>query len=408
MYRQTIWSYATTKLFCSETGLFYDYLSSTEQSRRFDYLPNVAECRAGFPNPCGWGTGMEDCMLNAGSALEIIVRLKVDPEWTLTAKIVDGIKRCTTVHGQPGFVVRGISPRSSEGYYINSSRDQFTLAVYGLWRLIHANAVTLPDMLRKECSVLLTTIADYCRKQVTPANDYDLRRLDGRPALVSRLWQCDSHEMLRLPMIYAAAYAASGATVYRELAERFLPEGIERTLTMSNAENWWDLPTVQMQLSVLLLRDCGIFPAYVEQMNLALDQIAAFALPHFELTLKEAIEFTGSWYEVNGNWRQMPMRLYADSVTENGRNAAWQGTFYVNPIFPSAYYQANSLLRRLGSWLTVIQASSAELIGPDLRARLEVLLSGIDFLRCTGDGPLKLLHGLSMQTASRSNKEVLP
>ena len=30
-------------------------------------LPSPEEVAANFPNPCGWSTGMEDCMLNAGS-----------------------------------------------------------------------------------------------------------------------------------------------------------------------------------------------------------------------------------------------------------------------------------------------------------------------------------------------------
>ena len=63
------WKGIREQLFDPRTNLFYDYTTSHDRAQKFRYLPAPEEVAADFPNPCGWGTGMEDCMLNAGSAL---------------------------------------------------------------------------------------------------------------------------------------------------------------------------------------------------------------------------------------------------------------------------------------------------------------------------------------------------
>lgn len=384
---ETLHRYVREKLFSPETGMIYDYQTSRDHARRFDHLPCAEEIAADSPNPCGWGTGMEDCTLNAGLMLDTGLGRDRD----FAASLVEGLHRVATVHGRIGFFARGISPRAPGLVYSNTSRDQLTLAVYGLWRQIHSAGATCD--LRDQCAFLLRAAADDCRKFVTPATTYDLLRLDGKRGLVSQMWDCQAHEMLRLPMVYAAAFEATGVDAYFAAAKSLMAEGVARTAAMDNQDTWWDLPTVQLQFSVRLLFECGFFPEYEAQLRRILDRIAAFALPRLGIVLAEAEAYRGEWETLNENWRFRPFVLQNGSVAPDGSTSATGGKCYFNPIYPDAYKVPNSLLRQLGSWLTVLSAGGLA-ITPDERARLRRLLSRIDLMRCGGDGPLRLLHGV--------------
>ncbi len=392
MIRSTLMRHIRETLFYPETGLIYDYVTSREHGRRFAHLPCAAEVAADLPNPCGWGTGMEDCALNAGTVLDTLWRVAPDPDFA--ERLVEGIARCITLHGRPGFVARGFSVRAPERCYSNSSRDQLTLAVYGLWRILHSYQGISPEF-RGRVADMLRCIAEDCRTHITESNHFNLLRLDGCEALVSRLWECEDHEALRLPMVYAAAFEATGDRGWLAEAERFLEPGLVQTETMKNRSSWWDLPTVQMQLSLLLLRECGSFSAFSERFDAVIERVADFALICFDSALQEASMFSGDWGVPNENWRNLPLRLHSDSLSDNGFCAAWQGRFYATPIFPERYNTPNTLLRRLGCWLAIASAGGRSLPEP-LRRRLQILLNGIDFSRSCGDGPVKLLHGLAM------------
>ncbi|MEI3005224.1 MAG: hypothetical protein V8T87_11475 [Victivallales bacterium] len=90
--------------------------------------------------------------------------------------------RCGTVHGQDGFIARGISPHDGKSCYSNSSRDQFTLAVYGMWRFLKGCAISgiLPGERNQ---------VPPFRRELLRTDDYTgtshLLRLDGHQAVVS-------------------------------------------------------------------------------------------------------------------------------------------------------------------------------------------------------------------------------
>jgi len=74
------WMRMQNWLFCKETSLIYDSIGSDKYEKRFEHLPFPEEITASLPNPLGWATGMEDCMLNAGMAIDAcILRARVDP-----------------------------------------------------------------------------------------------------------------------------------------------------------------------------------------------------------------------------------------------------------------------------------------------------------------------------------------
>ena len=388
----TAWNGVKRQLFDSRTNLFYDYVTSHDREGRFLHLPNPQEVKADFPNPCGWGAGMEDCMLNAGSALDILWKLFPDPAFT--AQVVKGIALCCEGHGRPGFVARGMTPPPEKHCYSNTSRDQLTLAVYGLWRVIHSHRDISPGV-RSEAARLLELIACDCRKHVIPENRYNLLRLDGKPAVASTMWNCSAHEALRLPMVYLAAFEATGASRYLDWANEYLPRALEQTLSPDERESWWHLPIVQMQLSILLIAESAAVPEYRELLRRAMDQLVAFAEGKFLEALGKAEAFHGEWHVPNGNFRLQPMRLQHATISADRRNALFEGKPYFVPVFPEKFAVTRSLLHELGSFLTIFLAPGNRRLSEERLLRLDRIVSPIDFSRHCSDGGIKLLHALS-------------
>lgn len=64
---------AFSRFFCPKTELFYEFIPDGKPSAR-SHLPSAADIqKKNIPNPCGWGTGMEDSTLNAGSAPDAVL-----------------------------------------------------------------------------------------------------------------------------------------------------------------------------------------------------------------------------------------------------------------------------------------------------------------------------------------------
>ena len=392
------WKGIREQLFDPRTNLFYDYTTSHDRAQKFRYLPAPEEVAADFPNPCGWGTGMEDCMLNAGSALDILCKLIPDP--LFSARVVQGIALCCEGHHRPGFVARGMTPTDEPRCYSNTSRDQLTLAVYGLWRVLHSGG-DLSPALREKLIHLLELIAGDCRRSITPEHQYNLFRLDGKPALVSTLWNCAPHEIQRLPMIYLAAFEATGRRCYLDWALEYLPRAVEPCWSSQEEASWWHLPIVQMQLSLLLMIECGCVPQYERALRGGMDRLAEFAEPRFLEALREAELFDGDWYAPNRNFRRLPMVLHHASLSADQCNGLFEGKPYLVPLFPEEFGRPQTLLQKLGSYLTILLASGSRKIPGEWLSRLDRVVSSIDFSRHCSDGGIKLLHALAFLPMER-------
>lgn len=393
---RSIHRYIWGKLFHPGTNLFYDYLTDREPSRRFRHLPSIAEIARQFPNPCGWSTGMEDCMLNAGSVMDILrLRHKCGEDNLGQAlSVLDGIYRCTTVHGRNGFVVRGISPRDGRSCYSNSSRDQFTLAVYGVWRFLEAYPEA-PVPFRERAREILHMVAEFCRTRGIAGVHYDLGRLDGGPAIVSKLWNCAPHEMLRLPMFYGAAFLATGDGKFRRLMEEFAEPGLEATLRMDPAAHWWDIPLAQMLLSLRFFEETQLCPELAGKLAEAQRRGVALARRDLLKKLAEAEAYRGEWEVLNTNWRRLPMVLRTETLSEEECESDFGGCSYLNPCFPPEFNRPNSFLRAFGNDL-VAMLYGGEVPTAEERRRLAVLIGRVDFFRCGGSGPIQLFHALQL------------
>ena len=247
------WEYVRTRLFYDETELIYDHVIDD-----LDYFPTREDADASFPNPCGYGTGMEDSMINGASMLlACIGRYRREgraEDEALAHRLVSGILRCFSAARSQGFLPRSVTPCDGVSHYIDSSRDQYTLCVYGMH--VYWNSGLSNEDERLRIADMLTAFARRADKNVTPENGYDLLREDGMPSLCNVMWgdSLGNHETLRLPMIYLAAWEVSGERHWYSQYLRYRDEAIRRALPM--AGRYWHLYTLQqMQMSARLCYD---------------------------------------------------------------------------------------------------------------------------------------------------------
>jgi hypothetical protein len=252
---QQAWDVTWQRFYLPRTNLFYDYLTSYEPGKELAHLPTVAEAKRQYPNECGYGTGMEDCMISAGTMLSLIVdRYAVTGEESLkdsARQVLVGIRRCTMDHGVPGFVARGVCTEDLKTIYPNTSRDQYTHVVHGLWMYFHSPLSD--DAAREQIRVLLAAIADRMIETVIPENNYDSLRADGTHDTrgISRMWNVKGHEAARLPMIYAAAWDTTGEKKYYDEYRKYVAEAVKQSKTVE--DNQPTYAWLQMQASLELL-----------------------------------------------------------------------------------------------------------------------------------------------------------
>ncbi len=249
----TIWN----RFYRKDTHLFYDYLSSYRSGSGLAHLPSADEVRRQYPNIYGYGTGMEDCMISAGVILTMIVdRYAVTGEETLQGsadEAFQGIRLCATAHGVPGFLARAVCHEDLKSIYLNSSRDQYTHAVHGLWHYFHSPLCS--STRKQEISSIVSAIADRMIRNVTPENDYDSLRADGSRDThgISRMWNVKGHEVARLPMIYATAWDMTGRKKYLELYRKYLEPAVNQSAMFEEDQLTYAL--LQMQCSLELLSE---------------------------------------------------------------------------------------------------------------------------------------------------------
>jgi hypothetical protein len=391
------WNLLENRLFCDNTNLVYDSLSSHDPERRFRHLPFPEEIAKHIPNPAGWGTGMEDCMLNAGSVLEAcVIRARLEPErreaaLALARKTIAGMEACATLHGMPGYVVRGISPRDGKSCYINSSRDQFTLFVYGLWRFFRCEFANGAD--RSRIAGLLRAVADYCERVVGPENEDNLLRLDGKPGMVCQMTGVAPHEEFRLPMFYLAAWDVSRERRYLDLYERYAAPALDVTSGMDRGKLWWNLELVQMQISLALAADVDPVSERAGEIRRLMRLVAELSESSFYREEPKMLGFKGTWSQVavpwHGAWK---MSLRQESVHEDAPSL-YHGLLYLKPWEDEAFMAAFEIMRAIGNLGVAVALCRERRPSDEFRARFEKAASVPDYASHTSGGVCNMLHG---------------
>ena len=378
------WGRAVVRnFFLPSLNLFYDYTTGDSFEHRFDHLPRPEEIAAGDPDPCGWGSGMEDCALHAGAMLDTAIRCG---EFELASRVLIGLESLVVRHGRPGFVARGFSPFAGNLCYPNSSRDQFTLAVFGAWRAF----CSMPSEVERRCAAgILRNISDYCLEIVTAENGFNLGRFDGGPAMVSLMRRgCAPHEALRLPMFHAAAGVATGEPERIVAATAILPEAIAKTLEMRDDGGWWDISLSQFQLSIAVLLECGRFPEAAGTLREVSRKICRLTRRELDILLARGEADPARLNARMCDWRDCPRRLLVAPAAEGGRP-------YLHVTPPREYLMAAGVLRGIGNLLTTL-FYGGEAPAPETGRRISRLLRAVDFPHCGCGGAIQLLQGVSL------------
>jgi len=128
----------------NETDLVYHFRLDTPKGRAsFESAEAVAKDYVrGIYKPWGYGAGFEDVAYHNGTLLFALCEAfdaTGEPYFAeLARRIFAGMKRIGTLSPAAGFVPRGPHP-NGKSYYRDSSLDQHTLYVCGLWRYYHSN-----------------------------------------------------------------------------------------------------------------------------------------------------------------------------------------------------------------------------------------------------------------------------
>lgn len=202
------------RFFDPSTNLIYD-VAFTDPSQ----FPTDEEIRAERPNCAGWMTGMEDCCLTGGFVLDALLlahRLTGEQAWAQKARCVfAGLASLATKSPTRGFVARGFAPGGRE-VYPDSSVDQYTSFVYGVWR--YARSDLAGEAERRAAARLLEGVAAFVE-----AHDDRIVRADGAPAIYGDTDAFLPDRACRLLEFYKAAADLSGdehwQRRYREKAE---------------------------------------------------------------------------------------------------------------------------------------------------------------------------------------------
>jgi len=321
------WNRLFGDFFSAETGLLYERPREAWKS----VLPSPEEIAAKCPNSCGHGTGMEDATLNGSSmVLAILARQAAPGGAGAEAKkalcaLYRGLRLCAGVSGQPGFLARSVHPLDGKSFYANTSRDQYTLFVYAMWRLWRSASVE--PAVREEIARTLVDMAAFMQRTITRERRWSIPQSDGRPSVVCDMWADPEakarpvsgggvafggimpHEALRLPMIYAAAYAVSGDPRWQRAYDAIADVGI-RWAGLDDPSTISVYALVQAQVSQRLLWELESDQARKDSYRTMLLKRALFARNLYDAAYFAERErrCQGDFSRSAPDWRKCRMR----------------------------------------------------------------------------------------------------
>ncbi len=259
---ERFWDHIWHRLYDKGTSLFYDNISSYDIEHRFDHLPKPEEIRRLFPNPNGWGTGMEDSSINGGVMLAAVCdRYAATGDDSLrkaALRVFKGLQRCATQSSRKGFILRSVSPLDDKSYYPESSRDQITHFVHGLWRYAHSELCHEAE--RKRISELMQEVCADMERMVVAENGYNYCREDGTPGNVSIMWnKIKLHEACRLPCVYAVGWDLTGDRHWLDCFHRYAGKACDWAsgLDSRRSNNAFAMLQHQVSLEVIAQTDTG-------------------------------------------------------------------------------------------------------------------------------------------------------
>ncbi len=368
------WAASWKRFYDTGTHLFYDYISSYEKGKELSHLPTREEVNRQYPNPCGYGTGMEDCVILTGTMLgtlaDIYGQTKEEDLKERASQLLDGLKRCSLIPGFTGFVARGVCTEDGKSFYYNSSRDQYTHCVHGLWKY-YDSPLADEDGKQLVCSIL-ADIAERMHKNVVSENNYDFLRADGKqcPLGICRMWNVAPHEAARLPMFYAAAWHVTQNRKYYDLYRSYIHEAIEQSERIGN--NYSAYVYLQMMYSFDLLLDLETEPSLQQRLHKLIERVGKLAFERSVYCLKEINKMDKTELSMLGpDWR-----FVKEWHTQNGyRIPRW-----------GEYRNIWHIVREAGESALVVFMANDPVLANDEKSILHDVMSAMDYSHLSGCG----------------------
>ncbi len=149
----------------------------------------------------------DDCAIRAGAyvaALADWYDAMHSPECVSQApKIFRGARTLYEVPPRKGFIARGVHPADGVSHPLNSSVDQYTWYVYGLWKY-HRSELSS----HAEKRDIKQIMHDICAR--IEEDGFDIRNTHGAPARVSDIGVTRSDRSSRLLEVYLVGYDITG------------------------------------------------------------------------------------------------------------------------------------------------------------------------------------------------------
>ncbi len=307
------WNFIWKNFFSEKTNIFYDYLVEGIENPVCGHLPSPNEISMQVPNPCGWGTGMEDSVLSAGSMLDAVVArynaTKDAQMKPLADRLFGGMMTCV-VDIDNGFIARSVSPADGTSFYYDTSRDQYTHWVYGALRLY--NSELCDQSQRENIKKVLVSVAKRLERNVTPENHYNLLRYDGKASIAGKMWgSLGAHEYLRLPFFYLSAWYVSKDKHWLDLYMKYRDEAFLKTLSFDpKSYGSRCYPVLQMQYSLRAIYDIDTDTEFKNKCLGFMRSVAAYYGEFAVLESKRICEKISSdeFYYQYKPWNKIRMR----------------------------------------------------------------------------------------------------
>jgi len=392
------WNFVWNRLFDDRTGMFYNHLVGNEPDAATKYLPEPDMIRLLIPNPGGYGTGMEDCMLNAGIMMDAVIsRHEATGDEAMrsyAARSCKGMILDVTVSHQKGFLPRGVSPADCQSHYIDTSRDQYTNWFYGAYRLYYS--ALSDETQRADICRCLTAMLEKFEAEVIPENDYNFLREDGKIGVAGKMWgDINPHEYLRLPMLYLLTWKTTGEEHWKEKYLEYRDIAIEKSqdyVPLSGPS----YAALQMQYSMRTVYDLD---EDIAVRTTLLKLMKKLAEPYEELSVQKAAELMTP---ERAPWLGIPYTVWQKSKFRYA--GIWGDMGYFVPE-PSDFREHQSYypLRAVGEGITTAATCPGWKIS---NASLELLCKMMDFVdyeKHRTCAPIALLEAYWLAVRSRND-----
>lgn len=377
--------------FNKKTCLIYDFRINKYKNAWY-HLPSPEKINNDDPNPCGWGTGMEDGVLSGGTALDaLIADYNVTGDASLKAiadKLFKGMMLCADCGKTHGFIARAVSPKDGVSHYTDTSRDQYTHWVYAAIRLY--NSPLCDNGQKAHIRRVLVALAERCETNVTKENDYNILRDDGKKGLVGKMWgDIGPHEYLRLPMFYLAAYHVSGDEHWKEACLKYRDEALEKSKPHDPTRHRGYV-TLQLQYSLRLMYDLSDDAAFKTKCASLMEKYAVYSEKAALENGRHMIESVDKkeWSFRYKRWNRVE-KMYDGGELDGKR--------YMNPN-QSELKENRALypIREIGEYASVAALCPKRRVDEKLLGVLESLAEKIDYKNHYTYAPMLLVSGYKL------------